>query len=87
MRILVISDTHIPIAATHLPAQVLDEAAKCDACIHAGDIVQYQVIEQLSKLCPVYAVAGNMDDIKIKKKLPSHQCVNLGGIKIIFPLD
>lgn len=68
MRILVISDTHIPASAKALPKVIEEEAKKSDACLHAGDIVDYKIIENLSKLTKTYAVCGNMDD----KEVASH---------------
>ncbi|MBU0605662.1 MAG: metallophosphoesterase family protein, partial [Candidatus Omnitrophica bacterium] len=37
MRILVLSDTHIPRAAHALPDIIIDEIQKSDMVLHAGD--------------------------------------------------
>ena len=66
MKIGVISDTHIPIAAPRLPQKVYDHFKDCDLIIHAGDAVEMSVIEDLGKLAEVKAVCGNMDSPEMK---------------------
>ncbi|MBX9638367.1 MAG: metallophosphoesterase family protein, partial [Mycobacteriaceae bacterium] len=39
MRLLLITDTHVPKRARDLPTQVWDEVAAADVVIHAGDWV------------------------------------------------
>jgi putative phosphoesterase len=41
-----------------------------DFIIHAGDLVDLSVIDDLEQLAPVLAVYGNMDGPKIRGKLP-----------------
>lgn len=81
-RVLVVSDTHIPVAASTLPSQILKEAEQSDLCLHAGDLIDYGVFTQLSKLTNVYAVCGNMDTEEVRRKLPPQQIVEIEGIKI-----
>ncbi|MFA5337009.1 MAG: metallophosphoesterase [Candidatus Omnitrophota bacterium] len=81
MRVLVISDTHIPVVADKLPAVVIEEAKKSDACIHAGDFVDVKVFYELSKITKTYAVCGNMDNSDIRKELPEKQIIELGSIR------
>ena len=80
MKMLVISDTHIPVTADQLPQVILKEAQTCDYCFHAGDLVEYNIIEELSKLTTVHAVYGNMDDGNTKKRLPSKKIVTIEGV-------
>jgi len=82
MKILVISDTHIPVAADALPAEVEKEARNADVCLHAGDLINYEVFERLTQLTETYAVCGNMDDETAAKKLPQKQIIKLGGFTI-----
>jgi putative phosphoesterase len=57
-RFAVVADTHSkPHAATE---QRIRELAP-DAILHAGDIGELTVLEQLSALAPVFAVRGNID--------------------------
>lgn len=82
MKILVISDTHIPVAAKALPAKIEEEARHADVCLHAGDLISYAVYERLCELTETYAVCGNMDDDDTIKKLPQKQIIKLGEITI-----
>ena len=62
MRVGLISDTHIPEARDELWPQVFDEFDGVDCILHAGDIYDITVIDQLSEIAPVYAARGNGDD-------------------------
>jgi putative phosphoesterase len=65
-----ISDTHIPSRAKSIPKRVLEVFEKVDYIVHAGDLVQLSVIDELEQLAPVLAVYGNMDGPEIRGKLP-----------------
>ncbi|MEM3626402.1 MAG: metallophosphoesterase [Candidatus Bathyarchaeia archaeon] len=65
-----ISDTHIPVRAKSIPKQVLEIFEKVDFIVHAGDLVQLSVIDELEQFAPVLAVYGNMDGPEIRGKLP-----------------
>lgn len=82
MRILVISDTHIPVVADKLPAAVLEEAKKSDCCLHAGDFISEGVFNELSRITKTYGVLGNMDDSTLKNKLPEKRVLELEGVRI-----
>lgn len=82
MRVLVISDTHIPVTAAKLPAIIEKEAKMSDCCLHCGDFITYPTFEALSSWVKTYGVCGNMDDSTIKERLPEKQLIKLGGIKI-----
>lgn len=81
-RIGVLSDTHIPIAATNLPKEVYDGLAGVDMILHAGDVVELTVLDKLSEIAPVRAVRGNMDSAKTRSKLPDKDIINIGEISI-----
>ena len=65
-----ISDTHIPTKAKRLPLKVFEVFKNADFIIHAGDLVQLEVLSELEQLAPVLAVHGNMDRKDIREKLP-----------------
>ena len=65
-----IADTHIPVRAREIPQKVFEVFDKVDFIIHAGDLVDLSVIDDLEQLAPVLAVYGNMDGPKIRGKLP-----------------
>ena len=77
-----ISDTHIPVRAKNIPKKVLEVFEKVDFIIHAGDLVQLSVIDELEQLAPVLAVYGNMDGPEIRGKLPKLNSVKIFDWKI-----
>ena len=62
LKIGLISDTHIPEARKELWPQVLEAFADVDLILHAGDIHELYVLDELEKLAPVYAARGNGED-------------------------
>ena len=78
----VLSDTHIPSRSDSVPHEVLSAFENVDAIIHAGDITTMNVIDTLSKIAPLHAVQGNMDEPEIKHKLPIKRIVEIGGKRI-----
>ncbi|MEO0230472.1 MAG: metallophosphoesterase [candidate division WOR-3 bacterium] len=83
MRVLILSDTHIPHRSRVLPDAILEELAKVDAVIHCGDFTSYTFYEELKILkSPLYAVKGNMDDEDLYDMLPETLVFQLEGVKI-----
>ncbi len=62
MRIGLISDTHIPEACEHLPAEVFEVFRGVDLVMHAGDVYVNRVLDELAKIAPVIAAMGNGDE-------------------------
>jgi len=65
-----ISDTHVPKKAMCIPKRVFEVFENVDFVIHAGDLVEMGVIEELEQAAPVLAVHGNMDGIEVSNALP-----------------
>ncbi|MDR2203145.1 MAG: metallophosphoesterase [Nitrososphaerota archaeon] len=65
-----VSDTHVPSRATVIPQKVFAYFENADYIIHAGDIVELSVIDELEQIAPVLAVHGNMDSLETKNSLP-----------------
>jgi hypothetical protein len=82
MKIGVISDTHIPEAATQLPAELFRAFEDADLILHAGDILDMTVIEELSQLAEVRAVRGNMDYFNRAHLLPEMLIIPAGKFRI-----
>lgn len=61
MRVVVLSDTHIPDFAKALPARVIAAARACDLILHAGDVTSAPVLDELTRLAPVRVAMGNND--------------------------
>ncbi len=81
-KVLVISDTHIPKVGDSLPREVLEAAREADLVLHAGDLVEMRVLEELRALAPVRAVAGNMDLPEVSSVLPQQVTVEVEGALI-----
>lgn len=60
MLIGVISDTHLRRGQT-LPSKVWEELSKVNIILHAGDILNQDLLDELSCLATVEAVQGNCD--------------------------
>ncbi len=72
-----ISDTHIPVRARRIPHGVFKAFEEVDFIVHAGDLVEMSVIDELEQLAPVLAVYGNMDGPKIRSRLPKQNSANI----------
>jgi uncharacterized protein len=77
MFIGVISDTHgllRPVAVAALQG--------ADRIIHAGDVGDPAILEQLARIAPVTAVRGNVDRGAWAQKLPETNVLELAGVSI-----
>jgi putative phosphoesterase len=59
LKLVVVADTH---SAPHTSAMEIIAALHPDAILHAGDIGEKSVLDELATICPVYAVCGNIDE-------------------------
>jgi len=83
IRIGVISDTHLTGRGDELPAEVLEAFKAVDMIIHAGDILEFSLLEKLKGVCSnVKAVWGNMDPEETREKLPQKEIIKVGNYKI-----
>lgn len=78
----VVSDTHIPARALFLPSRLIGLLDGVDLILHAGDIEEESVLDELRALAPVEAVAGNMDPLYLKVKLGVEKVVHLGEVSL-----
>ncbi len=77
IRIGLISDTH-----DLLRPQAIDFLRGSDFIIHAGDIGDSDIIEELARIAPVTVVRGNNDAGAWARTLPHTEMVEIGGIFI-----
>lgn len=77
-----ISDTHVPARARCIPKMVFKIFENVDFIVHAGDLVELAVIDELEQLAPVLAVHGNMDGPQVSGALPKLNSLKLSGWKI-----
>lgn len=72
-----ISDTH-----GRLPAAVHDVFTGVNRILHAGDIGDPSILEELRLIAPVVAVRGNMDRADWSRQLPSAEILAIGDVCI-----
>ena len=82
MKILVLSDTHIPIAAQDLPEEIYKAIEDVDMIFHAGDLIDAGVLEKLKSLKETKAVCGNMDSKELCMALKTKEVIDIGKFKI-----
>ena len=82
MKILVISDTHMPRSAQDLPEAIYKAIEDVDMIIHAGDFVEKDLYEKLGSLRPMKAVCGNMDSTELRRVLGNKEIFEAGKFKI-----
>ena len=71
----VISDTH----GLLLPAAI-KALHGVDLIIHAGDIGNTEIMEELQAIAPLVAVRGNMDMKKGLRELPETEAIQVGNV-------
>lgn len=82
MRIVVLSDTHVPTRASGIPGRVYEECSRSDLVLHAGDFVEDYVLVDLERLAPVRGVLGNMDGPDLARLVPEKLEFELEGSRI-----
>lgn len=83
VRLLLISDTHIPLRARAMPAQVWAEVERADVVLHAGDWVEESVLDELqARSRRLVGVWGNNDGAALRARLPETARVEIGGVRI-----
>ena len=81
MKIGVISDTHLRTHSLELKRIVDTHFGDVDMVIHAGDIVEMEVLDAFSTK-KVEAVAGNMDSAQVRNHFPMKKIIKVGAFKI-----
>ncbi|MDD3905090.1 MAG: metallophosphoesterase family protein [Candidatus Omnitrophica bacterium] len=82
MKILVISDTHMPRSAQDLPEAIYKEIENVDMIVHAGDFVEKDLFDKLSALRKLKAVCGNMDSAELRHVLQEKEVFEVEGFSI-----
>ncbi len=82
MRIVLISDTHIPHRARDLPAPLWRQVESADVVIHAGDWVHVDLLDELqARSALLVGCWGNNDGPLLRARLPERVDVTLGGVR------
>lgn len=82
MKIVVVSDTHMPRMSKKLPDRLIAELADADAILHAGDWTSADVYTMLAAYAPTYGVSGNNDGPELRKRFGLKKLLKLGGCTI-----
>lgn len=78
----VVSDTHIPTRGRRLPETLWQALQGVELILHAGDLIEEKVLEELATLAPVHAVAGNMDPWPLWSRLGEKMLLQAGPVRI-----
>jgi hypothetical protein len=78
MRLGIIADTH-----GLLRAEVHEVFKAVDLILHAGDIGDETILDELALLAPVTAVYGNVDGGALRRRLPRMAEVVADGLRIV----
>lgn len=82
VRLLLMSDTHLPKRAKRLPDRLLAELPDADAVVHAGDWVDTATLDLLlARSRRLVAVYGNNDGPELRARLPEVAYADLGGLR------
>ncbi|MFF1572946.1 metallophosphoesterase family protein [Leifsonia sp. NPDC058292] len=82
LRLVILSDTHLPKRARALPEQVWRAVDAADVVIHAGDWVDTATLDALqSRASRLIGVYGNNDGEALRERLPEIACADLGGLR------
>ncbi|MFJ9552401.1 metallophosphoesterase family protein [Nocardiopsis sp. NPDC101807] len=82
MRLLIISDTHLPKRARDLPPSVWAQVERADAVVHAGDWCVPEALDALeARAARVVGVHGNNDGPELRARLPEVARATLGGVR------
>ena len=81
-RLLLISDTHVPVRAKRLPDEVWRAVDGADVVIHAGDWVDVATLDALeARAARLIGVVGNNDGPALRERLPEFASAELEGIR------
>lgn len=82
VRLLLVSDTHVPLRAKRLPSELLDEVERADVVVHAGDWVDVPTLDLLeARARRLIGVFGNNDGPELRERLPEVARAELGGVR------
>src|SRR6056297_1507186 len=78
MKIIVLSDTHIPSVQSSLPEDVIKAIETSDMILGLGDFTTAEPIHFLKGYSqPFYGVLGNMDTYDVRDYLSIHRIINI----------
>ncbi len=81
-----LADTHLRTGVAGLPVEVRAALGRADVILHAGDVVDAQLLDDLARVAPTHAVLGN-NDHGLRGRLPERLEVDLGGVAVAMVHD
>jgi uncharacterized protein len=84
VRIGLISDTHLPDRLHALPPVLPTIFEGCDLLLHAGDVGELRVLDELGRIAPLVAVHGNDDTAEAQRELPEQQVISSSRRRILL---
>ncbi|WP_033544002.1 metallophosphoesterase family protein [Planococcus sp. CAU13] len=81
-KIVILSDTHIPVRAKRLPRILLEACEEADLILHAGDWQTLDVYFELSAYTETIGVAGNVDPWELVDRFGKKKIFTVDGLKI-----
>lgn len=83
IRLLIVSDTHVPHRAKDLPQTVWAEVDRADVVVHAGDWVDVGLLDRLEERSrSLLACWGNNDGSAVRARLPEVATATLAGVRV-----
>ncbi|MBM3128731.1 MAG: metallophosphoesterase family protein [Chloroflexi bacterium] len=79
MKIGILADTHIPDRLPALPNRVLELFSGVDIILHAGDVTDLAVLQQLEPVAQTFAVCGEHDSAQVRHYVEEKQRLTFGG--------
>ncbi|MDQ4131297.1 MAG: metallophosphatase family protein [Actinomycetota bacterium] len=87
MYVVALADTHMRAGSSRrLPARARARLARADVILHAGDVVDATVLDELASYAPVHAVLGN-NDLELVGALPPTLELELAGVRVAMIHD
>jgi putative phosphoesterase len=77
------ADTHVPVRARELPAELWSAVDAADVVIHAGDWVSVALLDTVERRSTsLIGVYGNNDGPEIRSRLPEVAMAELDGVRV-----
>jgi uncharacterized protein len=83
VKLLLVSDTHLPVRAKDLPAELWAAVDAADVVVHAGDWVHVDLLDALeARAARLVGVYGNNDGPELRARLPEVARFDAVGVRI-----
>ena len=82
LNLLLVSDTHLPVRAKDLPADLWGAVEAADVVVHAGDWVHVDLLDALeARAARLVGVYGNNDGPELRARLPEVARFDAAGVR------